>query len=128
MDTKALSSNWKKLQATLKKDSTSTSTSASKSASKRKASDRESGHDTVKKQKFTQKDQSKSRDSKRLIKRKRMADGAENDASSPNLRRKSSSIGTLSQPITGGTSKAKENEGLSTTYVFLSFLSSMNPR
>ncbi|OQE25515.1 hypothetical protein PENSTE_c006G09362 [Penicillium steckii] len=115
MDTKALSSNWKKLQASLKKDSTSTSTPASKSASKRKAPDRESGHDTVKKQKFTQKDQSESRDSKRPIKRKRMADGAENDASSPNLRRKSSSIGTSSQPITGGTSKAKENEGLSTT-------------
>ncbi|KAJ5987807.1 hypothetical protein N7481_003017 [Penicillium waksmanii] len=113
MDTASLSSNWKKLQATLKKGSASTSAPASKSASKRKVSDRESGHGTVKKTKFTQKDQSKSRDSKPLLKRKRMADGAETDSSSTTLRRKSSTA-TLSKTPTE-TLRSKENEGLSAT-------------
>lgn len=116
MDTTSLSSNWKKLQATLKKGSTSTTTPASKSApksaSKRKVSDRESGDGTVKRTKFNQKDQSKSRDSKVPLKRKRMADGAETDSSST-LRRKSST-GVPAQ-TTAETLKSKENEGLSAT-------------
>jgi RNA exonuclease 4 len=118
MDTNGLSSNWKKLQATLKRGSTSTSTSISP-AKKRKASDRDSGHGTVKKQK-PGKEQTKARDTKTPYKRKRMSDGAEvsaktanGDSASPALRRKSSA-GVSAQTETGSRN-GKVNEGRSPT-------------
>jgi len=116
MDTSGLSSNWKKLQATLKRGSSSTSTS---SAKKRKASDRDSGHGTVKKQK-SEKERTKTQDTKTLYKRKRMSDGAEvvakainANSANPALRRKSSA--SVSAQTETGLRSAKVNEGRSPT-------------
>lgn len=116
MDLASLSSNWKKLQATLKKGSASTSTSTS--ATKRKASDRDSGHGTAKKRK-SDKEQPKTRDLKHVHKRKRMLDGtavavtAVADSTSTSLRRKSSSAGSVKSEV--GPRNGKVNEGRSPT-------------
>ncbi|KAJ5214871.1 hypothetical protein N7468_010550 [Penicillium chermesinum] len=95
MDSAGLSSNWKKLQATLKKK---TSTETAAPTSKRKASDRDSGQAPAKKRKS------------------RMADGPDGLNDSPTgvtLRRKSSageSSVTKTEPLS-----SKVNEGLSKT-------------
>ena len=71
MDLKNLSSNWKKLQETLKKDPVSTST-------KRKTSDRDVQHGVVKKRKSEVVDGKKKFETTRYSKkRKRMADGSD---------------------------------------------------
>lgn len=88
MDKTALSSNWKKLQATLKKDPV-----------KRKPSDRDSGNGTVKKRKLTEKQKPYTHDTKPTLKRKRMSEKTEADAASK--------VET--------SSRHKENEGRSTT-------------
>lgn len=113
MDPTSLSSNWKKLQATLKKASTSTTP-----GTKRKASDRDSGHGTVKKHKSTEKEQTKNQPFKASLKRKNMSQGgntaaptAEANADSTTVRRKSSS-GVVAQTQLGSDNK-KENEGRS---------------
>lgn len=115
MDLTSLSSNWKSLQATLKKAKPSTPTSATK----RKASDRDSsGHGTVKKRK-SDKEQPKSRDTKHPHKRKRMLDGTAAavitvaDSTSTTLRRKSSSAGSAKSEV--GSRNGKVNEGRSPT-------------
>lgn len=86
MDKTALSSNWKKLQATLKKDSTT----------KRKPSD--TGDGTVKKRKLTEKQKPYTRDTKPL-KRKRMSEKTETADAAP----------------AETSSRYKENEGRSAT-------------
>ncbi|KAE8354621.1 hypothetical protein BDV28DRAFT_156045 [Aspergillus coremiiformis] len=69
MDVKTLSSNWKKLQETLKKDPVSSS------STKRKTSDREGQNGVVKKRKTdTVEGKTKFEQSRALKKRKRMAD------------------------------------------------------
>lgn len=92
MDKTALSSNWKKLQATFKKDPTV----------KRKPSDRESGDGIVKKRKLTEKQKPYNQDAKPTLKRKRMSDKKETgdsaDASAPKIET---------------SSRHKENEGRS---------------
>lgn len=115
MDLTGLSSNWKKLQVTLKKGSVSTSTSTSTSASKRKASDRDSGHATTKKRKALEKEQSNIRETHISRKRKRMDHGADND-SGPGILRRKSSVGVSAEtPIESR--RAKVNEGRSPTLV-----------
>lgn len=116
MDTNSLSSNWKKLQATLKK---APSASTSSPGKKRKASDRDSGHGTVKKQK-PGKEYTKTRDTITPYKRKRMSEGAEiavntadADSIKPSLRRKSSA-GVSVQSETESRN-GKVNEGRSKT-------------
>ena len=117
MDPTSLSSNWKKLQATLKKGSASTASPATK----RKASDRDSGHGTVKKRKSTDKEPVKAQGSKTPSKRKRMTQGGdatdptvETNTSSTTLRRKSSSAGSTKSQL--GPRNGKVNEGRSPTY------------
>lgn len=92
MDKTALSSNWKKLQATLKKDPTV----------KRKPSELDSGNGIVKKRKLTEKQKPYNRDAKPTLKRKRMSDKKETgdsaDASAPKIET---------------SSRHKENEGRS---------------
>lgn len=119
MDTNGLSSNWKKLQATFKKGTSSISASTSSQAKKRKASDHDSGHGKVKKQK-PEKEHTNTRDTKTPYKRKRMSDGAEVVAKTANavlakpaLRRKSSA-GVSAQTETGSRN-GKFNEGRSPT-------------
>lgn len=115
MDVNGPSSNWKKLQATLKKGSTSTLAPASK----RKASDRDSGRGTAKKRK-SEKQLSKPYDSKTPLKRKRMSDGtevvakiADANPASTTLRRKSSTGVSAPSPV--DTRNGKVNEGRSPT-------------
>lgn len=104
-----LSSNWKKLQATLKKDSQSTTT-----GTKRKASDRDSGSGPVKKHKFSDKNQTNRAPSAYRLQRmgdaSKSADGGDSD---PSLRRKSSA-GFSAQPAADARS-TKVNEGRSKT-------------
>ncbi|KAJ5635633.1 uncharacterized protein N7484_008946 [Penicillium longicatenatum] len=110
MNMSGLSSNWKKLQATLKKDSPSTTTSSTK----RKASDRDSASGPVKKHKFADKKQTKQAPS--AYKLQRMGDAsrsADSGDSAPALRRKSSA-GFSAQPAADARSN-KVNEGRSKT-------------
>lgn len=93
MDKTALSSNWKKLQATLKKDPTV----------KRKPSDRESGDGIVKKRKLTEKQKPYNQDAKPTLKRKRMSDKKETGDSADVPAKVETS------------SRHKENEGRSST-------------
>ncbi|KAJ5779195.1 hypothetical protein N7457_006915 [Penicillium paradoxum] len=88
MDKTALSSNWKKLQATLKKDTP-----------KRKPSDRDAGDGIVKKRKLTEKQKPYTRDAKPALKRKRMSEKTETSDAVP--------VET--------SSRCKENEGRSPT-------------
>ncbi|KAJ5627506.1 hypothetical protein N7528_004933 [Penicillium herquei] len=107
MDKSSLSSNWKKLQATLKKDSPSTTT-------KRKASDRDS-ENTATKRKSTDKYQP-SRQASTTYKRQRMSDSAQKSGdgdSAPTLRRKSSA--GISKPTSTESRNGKVNEGRSPT-------------
>ncbi|KAJ5894509.1 hypothetical protein N7495_006200 [Penicillium taxi] len=109
MDPTSLSSNWKKLQATLKKDKPSTA-----SATKRKASDRESGNGPLKKQK-SDTEHLQSRELNAFYKKKRMADKTEVTSSgarsaSTSSRRKSTASTTTAESCTG-----KINEGRSST-------------
>jgi RNA exonuclease 4 len=89
MDKTALSSNWKKLQATFKKDS----------SAKRKPSDRDSGDGTVKKRKLSEK-QKPYTHAKPTLKRKRMSDKTETGDEAPKVET---------------SSRYKENEGRSPT-------------
>jgi len=98
MDKPALSSNWKKLQATLKKDT----------PAKRKPS--QGGDDTVKKRKLTEK-QKPYRESKPAFKRKRMSE-TEDSSNTPATRRKSNAAAPVQ---TEKSSRHKENEGRSAT-------------
>lgn len=110
-----LSSNWKKLQATLKKGSTSTTAPVSK----RKASDRDSTNGTAKKRK-PEKQLPKTYDSKTPLKRKKMSDGTEvvaktadaNPASTTLWRKASAGV---SAPSPADTRNGKVNEGRSPT-------------
>ncbi|KAJ5179886.1 hypothetical protein N7492_003096 [Penicillium capsulatum] len=115
MDSTSLSSNWKKLQATLKKGSTSIT-----SGTKRKASDRDAGHGSVKKPKSTEKERNKTQASKVTFKRKKMSENdntsapiAEATANLATLRRKSSSGVAAKTQL--GSRNGKENEGRSPT-------------
>jgi RNA exonuclease 4 len=98
MDKPALSSNWKKLQATLKKDA---------------PVKRKEGDDIVKKRKLSEK-QKPYRDTKSTFKRKRMSDA--DDSSTPATRRKTAAEAPVK---TETSSRYKENEGRSPTYVLL---------
>lgn len=108
MDLKNLSSNWKKLQETLKKDPVSTST-------KRKTSDRDEQHGVVKKRKSEVADGRKKFESTRISKkRKRMGDapgdGGENggqETAGKSASRRNSAVGE--------SKIAKVNEGRSPT-------------
>ncbi|KAJ5585452.1 uncharacterized protein N7459_005252 [Penicillium hispanicum] len=109
MDLTSLSSNWKKLQVTLKKDGAATSVSATK----RKASDRDSGYAAVKKRKSAEKGQPKTREAYTSHKRKRMEDGVDK-GSGPTTPRKKSSAGVSAEtPIEPR--RAQVNEGRSPT-------------
>ena len=118
MDLKNLSSNWKKLQGTLKKDNVS--------ATKRKSSDRETQDGVVKKRKTeTVEGKRKLERPQIALKRKRMSqngtdggdDGAQETTKKSTSRR--SSIAVVAE------SKPKVNEGRSTTLVHL-LLSSLS--
>ncbi|KAJ5344931.1 hypothetical protein N7541_007427 [Penicillium brevicompactum] len=102
MDKPALSSNWKKLQATLKKDTP-------KDTPKRKPSDRDADD---KKRKLAEK-RKPYRDSKPPLKRKRMSD-TETESGTWATRRKSNAAAPVK---TETSSRYKENEGRSTTLV-----------
>jgi RNA exonuclease 4 len=91
MDKTALSSNWKKLQATLKKDPTV----------KRKTSELSSGDGIAKKRKLTEKQKPYNPDAKPTFKRKRMSvksDTGDSDVTKIEI-----------------SSRHKENEGRSST-------------
>ncbi|KAJ6008047.1 hypothetical protein N7540_012023 [Penicillium herquei] len=108
MDKSSLSSNWKKLQATLKKESPSTTT-------KRKASDRDSENSAATKRKSTDKYQPP-RQASTTYKRQRMSDGVQKSGdgdSAPTLRRKSSA--GISKPTSTESRNGKVNEGRSPT-------------
>ncbi|KAE8146313.1 ribonuclease H-like domain-containing protein [Aspergillus avenaceus] len=116
MDVKNLSSNWKKLQETLKKNTVSGATSTTK----RKTSDRESQNGVVKKRK-TETIEGKTRleQTRILKKRKRMADepsnggdGAHETVAENPLSRKSSTTSIAARPEV---KIAKVNEGRSPT-------------
>ncbi|KAJ5160732.1 uncharacterized protein N7482_007736 [Penicillium canariense] len=113
MDSTSLSSNWKKLQATLKKGSASTGASTVK----RKAADCDSGNDTVRKRKFTEKDHSKTRESKTPFKRKKMSDGTTDAAGADSVstisRRRSSTVASVQTKTESR--NARVNEGRSPT-------------
>ena len=120
MDPKTLSSNWKKLQETLKKQNVSSSPST-----KRKTSDRESQNAAVKKRKTEQLTDRKKLDRPKLpFKKKRMSDGpahgtekvARDSTTKTTLRRNSTSVTTTTtvQSRTEG-KNAKANEGRSPT-------------
>lgn len=114
MDPTSLSSNWKKLQATLKTGSTSTTP-----GTKRKASDRDSAHGTAKKPKSTDKQQTKTRPYKAPFKQKKMSQSGSTATSTTNANvdatiRKKSSSEVVAQTQLGSDNK-KENEGRSPT-------------
>lgn len=115
MDASILSSNWKKLQATLKQSAAAKGTSTVK----RKAADRDSGAVSAKKRKFVEKDQSKTRTSLTTFRKREMLDRpvtaapAGTDAGSTTTRRRSSTA-TSAPPVTVSRN-AKENEGRSPT-------------
>lgn len=106
MDKPALSSNWKKLQATLKKD-----------APKRKPSDRDADD---KKRKLAEK-RKPYRDSNQPLKRKRMSD-TETESGTSATRRKSNAAAPVK---TETSSRYKENEGRSTTLVDMRWAANM---
>lgn len=113
MDAKTLSSNWKKLQATLKQGSAVKGTSTVK----RKAADRDPATGSVKKRKFVEKDQSKARASQTTFRKRRMLDesanaGPEGTNSGPTtVRQRSSTV--ASTPTVPVSRTAKVNEGRS---------------
>lgn len=112
MDLKNLSSNWKKLQGTLRKKD-----NVSASAPKRKPSERESQNGAVKKRKREDKPETKILDRPiHSTKRKRMSEGGEtlgasDPAAKPTSRRNSTAVGTA--PEKEDLPKAKINEGRS---------------
>jgi RNA exonuclease 4 len=112
MDVNNLSSNWKKLQETLKKQS------ASSASKKRKTSDRETQNVTTKKQKTETIERKKS-----SLKKRRMSEGQEHggDRSAQEsvvktISRKSSTA-TISEHSRTESKPAKVNEGRSPTLV-----------
>lgn len=115
MDAPALSSNWKKLQATLKQSAAAKGTSTVK----RKAADRDSGDFSVKKRKFAEKDKSKARISQTASRKRKMLDGpvtatpAGTDADLTTSRRRSCTAASA-PPVTVSRT-AKVNEGRSPT-------------
>jgi RNA exonuclease 4 len=131
MDLKTLSSNWKKLQETLKKDP------VSNTSTKRKTSDREGGNGVVKKRKTeTVEGKSKYEQSRLLIKRKKrmgMAEGASGGGKDgaqetvvKSITRKTSTASLAPQPEV---TVAKVNEGRSPTSVpLLSFCRALRLR
>lgn len=114
MDVNNLSSNWKKLQETLKKES------ASSASKKRKTSDRETQNVAIKKQKTATIERKKS-----SIKKRRMSEGEENggDRSAQESVVKTishkSSTATISESTRTACKTAKVNEGRSPTLVIL---------
>lgn len=112
MDVNNLSSNWKKLQETLKKQS------ASSSSKKRKTSDRETQNVTTKKQKIETIERKKS-----SLKKKRMSEGQEHggdeSAQEPMVKTIShkSSTATISEQSRTESKPTKVNEGRSPTLV-----------
>jgi RNA exonuclease 4 len=113
MDATNFSSNWKKLQATLKQDSFVKGTPTVK----RKAADRDSATGSAKKRKFVEKDQSKARASPNTFRKRRMLDGSANaspegtDSGSTTVRRRSSTV--VSAAAVPVSRTAKVNEGRS---------------
>lgn len=113
MDATTLSSNWKKLQATLKQGSAAAGTSTVK----RKAADRDSENGSVKKRKFVEKDPSKARITQTTFRKRKMLDGsttaspAGTDSGSTAVRRRSSTV--ASAPTVTVSRNAKVNEGRS---------------
>lgn len=118
MDVKSLSSNWKRLQETLKKkDNASTPAST-----KRKPSDREPQNGAVKKRKTEAKEENKrSGPLRNSIKRKRMSENGESkgesDVKSSTSRRSSTST-AIAQSQTES-KNGKVNEGRSQRSVLL---------
>ncbi|CEJ61364.1 hypothetical protein PMG11_09899 [Penicillium brasilianum] len=114
MDATNFSSNWKKLQATLKQNSVVKGTSTVK----RKAADRDSATGSVKKRKFVEKDQSKARASPNTFRKQRMLDGSANaspegtDSGSTTVRRRSSTV-VSAATVPAVSRTAKVNEGRS---------------
>ncbi|KAI9045056.1 putative 3'-5' exonuclease [Aspergillus affinis] len=107
MDLKNLSSNWKKLQETLKKDPVSTST-------KRKTSDRDVQHGVVKKRKSEAVDGKKKFESTRISKkRKRMADGS--DGGENGVQETAGKSASRRNSTAAESRTAKVNEGRSPT-------------
>lgn len=112
MDVNNLSSNWKKLQETLKKQG------ASSSSKKRKTSDRETQNVTTKKQKIETIERKKS-----SLKKKRMSEGQEHggdeSAQEPMVKTIShkSSTATISEQSRTESKPTKVNEGRSPTLV-----------
>ncbi|KAJ5088311.1 RNA exonuclease 4 [Penicillium angulare] len=112
MDKSGLSSNWKKLQATFKKEGSSTTTASSK----RKASDRDADHSAAKKRKSIDKDQT----TRRMFstdKRQKMGDASKKTGpwdSAPATSRRKSSAG-VSTASTSESRNSKVNEGRSPT-------------
>lgn len=120
MDPKTLSSNWKTLQETLRKQNVSASTST-----KRKSSDREPENATVKKRKAERPDERKKSDRPKLhFKKKKMSDGpahgvekaARDSTSKTSLRRNSTTTATTTNTVQRD---GKVNEGRSPTLVYL---------
>jgi RNA exonuclease 4 len=113
MDATTLSSNWKKLQATLKQSSAAAGTSTVK----RKAPDRDVGTSSVKKRKFVEKNASQPRGSQTTTRKRKMLDGSTNassaatDSDSTTVRRRSSTV-TSATTVTVSRN-AKVNEGRS---------------
>ncbi|GLI81475.1 3'-5' exonuclease [Penicillium ochrochloron] len=113
MDATTLSSNWKKLQATLKQSSAAAGTSTVK----RKAADRDVGTSSAKKRKFVEKNASQPRGSQTTTRKRKMLDGSTNassaatDSGSTTVRRRSSTI-TSATTVTVSRN-AKVNEGRS---------------
>lgn len=115
MDVNNLSSNWKKLQETLKKQS------ASSSSKKRKTSDRETQNVTTKKQKIETIETIERK--KSSLKKKRMSEGQEHggdeSAQEPMVKTIShkSSTATISEQSRTESKPTKVNEGRSPTLV-----------
>jgi RNA exonuclease 4 len=113
MDAITLSSNWKKLQATLKQSSAAAGTSTVK----RKAADRDVETSSVKKRKFVEKNPSQPRVSQTTARKRKMLDGSANaspagtDSGSMTVRRRSSTV--VSATTVAVSRNAKVNEGRS---------------
>lgn len=113
MDLKNLSSNWKKLQGTLKKDNASTAT-------KRKPSDREPQDGAVKKRRTTDTVQGRKIPvhASAIKKRKRMSenpqDGSETGVDAKIVKTISRKSSTASLAVRAEVKTAKVNEGRST--------------
>jgi RNA exonuclease 4 len=113
MDATTLSSNWKKLQATLKQSSAAAGTSTVK----REAADRDLGTGAGKKRKFADKNSSHARVAQTTSRKRKMLDGPINansagtDSGSTTVRRRSSTVASATTVTVSR--NAKVNEGRS---------------